>query len=334
MEKILITGASGMVGSHTLRHLLKNTDNEFIAICGWQHKGEPDNLAFAIGDHKERVTVITHDLSTPFTPRTIAKIGKIDGIINIASESHVDRSIVEPIDFIQNNVNLTLYLLEHARTQPIRYFLQFSTDEVYGAAEKGINHAEWSPIIPSNPYSASKACQEAIAISYWRTYNLPVVITNTMNVFSERQDWEKFIPLCVNKILKQETIDIHAYPGAKEAGSRFYIHADSVAEAVLFILNKPVALYPNATVPDRYNIVGDKEMNNLELAQSIASHLNKILYYKLTDFHSERPGHDARYALDGTKLKQLGWQPTQNFDQKLKEVVVSLEKRWHENTTY
>lgn len=324
----LITGTSGMVGSHVLKYFLeKHPEDDFVVICGWEHKGEPENLYWAIGDNTKRVKVVTHDLSKPFTPRIKEAIGEVDHILNIASESHVDRSITEPVDFIQNNVNLTLTMLEFAREQQVKSFVQFSTDEVYGAAKKGELHKEWSEIVPSNPYSASKAAQEAIAISYWRTYGVPVVITNTMNVFSPRQDWEKFIPLCVSKILRNELITIHSYPGAKEAGSRFYIHADSVAEALDFILSKPVNLYPNADKPDRYNIVGDVEINNQALAEKIAYYLNKPIRYELVDFHSSRPGHDSRYALDGKKLADMGWQPTQNFDEKLKEVVYKLRER-------
>lgn len=322
-----MTGASGMVGSHVLKYLLGATDATFTVVCGWQHKGEPDNLSWAMGEHRDRVTVITHDLAAPFTPGLKRKIGTPDIFINIASDSHVDRSIEEPVDFVLNNVNLTLNMLELAREVKPTLFLQFSTDEVYGAAREGELHPEWSPIVPSNPYSASKACQEAIAISYWRTYSVPVVITNTMNVFSPRQDWEKFIPLCVDKILRKEKIYIHAYPGAKKAGSRFYIHADSVAEAVHYLIERPVAMYPEFDRPDRFNIVGDKEVDNLTLATMISEILGQPLDYELTDFHSSRPGHDARYALDGARLKALGWEPTQNFESKLAEVVRKLESR-------
>lgn len=316
-----------MVGSHLLRYLLHNTNYQFVAICGWQHKGEPQNLQWAMEGNEDRVTVITHDLSTPFTPLIKKKIGAVDMILNLASDSHVDRSITHPVDFVQNNFNLALYLLEYAREVKPSLFLQFSTDEVYGVAKELENHQEWSAIVPSNPYSASKACQEALAISYWRTYGVPVVITNTMNVFSERQDWEKFIPLCVKKITEGETIFIHSYPGGKKAGSRFYIHADSVAEAVLFIMGKPPHYYPNADRPDRYNIVGDKEMDNLSLALLIGKILDKEVRYELTDAHSSRPGHDVRYALDGTKLAEHGWRPSKNFEEKLKEVVLNLKER-------
>lgn len=317
-----------MVGSYVLKYLLQTTEHDFIAVCGWEHKGEPEKVLWAIKGNESRVTVVTHDLSKPFTERIKKQIGKVGMVLNIASESHVDRSIEDPVGFIQNNVNLTLTLLEFAREIKPKLFLQFSTDEVYGVASEGFNHPEWYSHIPSNPYSASKAAQEDIAISYWRTYGVPVVITNTMNIFCDNQDWEKFIPICVKKILLDEEVTIHAYPGATKAGSRFYIHADSVAEAVKFLIEKPVGLYPNVDRPDRYNIVGDKEVDNLTLALTIGEILGKEVKYQLVDFHSSRPGHDARYALDGTKLANTGWKPTQNFEEKLKETVLKLKEKF------
>lgn len=325
--KILLTGASGLVGSHILTYLLKNTDYEIACIASWEHKGQPQNVINSINGYEDRVSVITHDLNAPLTNSQKTNIGKVDIIINLASESHVDRSITDPVPFVKNNVNIALHMLEYAREVKPRLFLQFSTDEVYGVAVEGFNHPEWYSHIPSNPYSASKACQEDIAISYWRTYKVPVVITNTMNVFSSTQDWEKFIPLCVNKIMNGEEITIHAYPGATKAGSRFYIHGDSVAEAINFILNKEVHFYPEVDRPDRYNIVGDKEIDNLTLAKTIGEILGKEVKYNLTDAHSQRPGHDTRYALDGKKLAEAGWKPSANFDEKLKETVLKLKEK-------
>lgn len=321
----MITGATGMVGSHILRHLKTiYPEATFVCPASFEHKGEPDKIIWAGLD---RVQVVTCDLAAPFTEATKKKLGNPDIILNIASDSHVDRSITEPVDFVLNNVKLTLNLLEFAREVKPKLFLQFSTDEVFGYAPEGTYHQEWSITNPSNPYSASKAAQEAIAISYWRTYSLPVVITNTMNVFSPQQDWEKFIPLCVKRIMAGEKIFIHSYPGEKKAGSRFYIHADSVAEAIAHIIKDTPVQYPESEHLDRYNIVGDREVDNLTLAQTIADILGKELVYELTDAHSSRPGHDVRYALDGKKLKEHGWEPSANFNQKLKEVVLELRDR-------
>lgn len=316
-----------MIGSHMTRYFLnKYPEAEFVLPAGWKHKGEPDNMAWAIEGNEDRCHVVTCDLSTPLTPKTKARFGKVDMILNLASDSHVDRSIENPVDFVQNNVNLVLTMLEYAREVKPKVFLQFSTDEVFGVAPFGTNHDEWASIVPSNPYSASKAAQEAIAISYWRTYSVPLIITNTMNVISERQDWEKFVPLCVKKITNGETLDIHSYPGETQAGSRYYIYADSVAEAVDFVTQQPLQMYPEFQRPTRFNIVGDEELDNLELAQFIGKILGKEVLYRFTDAHSSRPGHDTRYALDGKKLAEAGWQPSANLRENLTHVVHELSR--------
>lgn len=300
-----------------------NTDWEFVCPCSWTHKGTPERVENAIaGQDKSRVTVITHDLTAPFTEYTKKRIGKIDIILNIASNSHVNRSIDNPGEFIIGNTLLAYNMMELARELKPEVFLQFSTDEVYGVAPEGINHKEWSSIVPSNPYSASKAAQEAIAISYWRTYNLPVIITNTMNLFGETQDAEKYTAQLIKKIVADETVTVHGAEGS--IGSRFYLHARNAADAVLFILkNAPPKLYNEGEnmLPDRYNIVGDAEMDNLSLAKLVASMLGKELKYELVDFHKGRPGHDRRYALDGTKLKSLGWNAPTAFEPSLKKSI-------------
>jgi dTDP-glucose 4,6-dehydratase len=199
---------------------------------------------------------------------------------------------------------------------------------VYGSVPENYNSKEWDAIVPSNPYSASKAGQEALAISYWRTYGVPVIITNTMNVYSSTQDWEKFIPLCVKRIEEGEEIKIHAYPDKKRAGTRFYIHADSVAEAIKYIMdNVPAKLYPEVDRPERINIVGEVEIDNLALALQIGETLEKEVKYELVDFHSARSGHDLRYALNGDKLANLGWKPSLNFKDKLKLTVLELKEK-------
>jgi dTDP-glucose 4,6-dehydratase len=323
-KTVLLTGAGGFVGSHVLSHLLKNTDYKIICICSWKHRGLPTRISEDENykKYKDKVTVITHDLVSPFTDDIKKLIGKPDIILNIASESHVDRSITDPVTFIQNNTNLVLNVLEFARETKPELFLQFSTDEVYGQAPIGIDHKEWSPIVPSNPYSASKAAQEAIAISYWRTYSVPVIITNTMNVFGERQDKEKFVQLCIDRVVSGEKISIHSYPDGKTAGSRFYIHARNVADAVLFITkNVKPKMYPDHELPERFNIVGEKEVDNLTMAKTIAEIIGKPLNYELVNFHSSRPGHDCRYALDGAKLAEAGWKPKVSFEESLKNTV-------------
>jgi dTDP-glucose 4,6-dehydratase len=252
----------------------------------------------------------------------VERIGPVDYIWNLASESHVDRSITDPRPFIENNVRLAITMLEYARLARPEVFIQVSTDEVYGPAPEGVDFPEWSPIVPSNPYSASKAAQEAIAISYWRTYSVPLIITNTMNLIGERQDTEKFIPSTIAKVHADKIVTVHG--NEQEIGSRFYIHARNHADALLFLTNavKP-ALFDRDTVdkPDRFNVRGEREVNNLEMAEMIADILGKKLKYQFLDFHRERPGHDPRYALDDKKLRDLGWTPPLPLFESLERTV-------------
>jgi dTDP-glucose 4,6-dehydratase len=321
--RVLLTGASGFFGSHLLRHLLMNTDWHIVCIVSWKHKGTPERVDGALKDQdKDRVTIIRHDLEAPFTDQTKKRIGKIDYILNIASNSHVDRSITDPMTFALGNFQSVLTMLELAREIKPSLFLQFSTDEVYGPAPKGVDYPEWSTIRPSNPYSGSKAAQEAMAFSYWRTFDVPVVITNTMNLIGQTQDTEKFPALCVRKIYNGDVVTIHGTP--QDIGSRYYIHARNAADAVLFIVNKlPPKHYIEDEImePDRYNIVGETELNNLELAEMTARLMGKELKYQFEDFHKTRPGHDRRYALSGDKLKKLGWHPPEGFEESWKRSI-------------
>lgn len=312
-KTICITGVAGFIGCHFLQHIFENTNWRVKGIASWKHMGTPERVEQVLSKDpswRNRLDIITHDLVSPFPERTRKRLGRCDYIVNIAAESHVDRSIEDPIMFIQNNTNIALTMLEFAREYQPDSFIQVSTDEVYGVAPHGTNCKEWAPIVPSNPYSASKACQEAIAISYWRTYGIPVVITNTMNNFGEMQDPEKYIAKIIRYVSEEKTVTVHGSEG--KIGSRFYLHARNHADAILFILkNLPPTRYKPDTylLPDRYNVVGEREIDNLEMAKLIAKIVGKPLHYELVDFHSSRPGHDHRYALDGSKLISKGWAP-------------------------
>lgn len=326
-KRILLTGLGGSISTHFLAHIMHQTDWDVVGIDSFRHKGWMDRIVEVSKEHpkwRKRITVVTHDMNAPFSSLTKKKIGHIDHIINMASLSDVEASIQDPVAFIQNNVNLALNMLEYAREAQPEVFIQISTDEVYGASASkfGDLRKEWDAIIPSNPYAASKACQEAIAISYWRTYGVPLIITNTMNNFGEMQQPNKFPVIIQKAIQKDQEVTIHGKEGL--IGSRSYIHSRNFADAVMFILNNcpPHMHIPNsADRPDRYNIAGDRQLDNLELSQLIAKLMGKELKYKLVDSHTARPGHDPHYGLDSTKLYALGWKPPLDFETSLKNTI-------------
>lgn len=327
-KRVLLTGIGGSIAVHFLAHIMKNTDWEVVGIDSFRHKGWCDRVQVCFDEHpdwKERVKIVTHDLAAPFSELTKKRIGHIDYIISMASLSDVEASIKDPAPFVLNNVNLTINLLEYAREIKPEVFIQISTDEVYGAVESKYDdlRKEWDPIVPSNPYAASKACQEAIAISYWRTYGVPVIITNTMNNFGEMQSAAKYPVIVQKKIAAGETLEIHGSENG-EIGSRSYIHSRNFADAVLFILKHlPPYMHQSekADRPDRYNIAGDVQLDNLELAQMIARLMGKELKYTMVNFHHTRPGHDPHYGLDMAKLKAAGWKQPLTFEESLKNVI-------------
>ena len=328
-NKLLLTGAGGAIGSHMIAHFMHNTDWDIIATDSFKnkHKGYFDRITAMCKDHPDwvpRITVLTHDLNAPFSPREVETLGNIDYIINLASISDVQASIDDPVPTVRNNVELMLTMLELAKIVKPKAFLHFSTDEVYGAVpvdSKG--HKEWSPIIPSNPYSASKAAQESLAIAWWRSFDVPVIITNTMNNFGELQAPSKFPAMVQMKIERGEKIQVHISSDG-EIGTRYYIHSRNVADAVLYILkNIPVVMHQPGQVdkPLRFNIVGDAQVNNEELVQTIGRLMGKEPIYELVNFHGTNPGHDLHYGLDGTLLDSMGWKSPLSFEESLKNVI-------------
>lgn len=315
--KIIITGGCGFIGHHFVEHIFKNTDWEIIifdklsyASNGFERLRDTDTL------NNSRVKVFTNDLTNPLPEGIIKEIGlNVDYIVHMAAETHVDNSIKDPKLFIDNNIYSTLNMLEYAKKLPnLKMFFYFSTDEVFGPALGDTLFKEWDRHKPTNPYSASKSAAEQICIAYENTYKTPLMIVNVMNAFGERQHVEKFIPLCIKKLLNNEKIYIHSYPDKKTSGTRFYIHARNIAEAVLFLIK-------NGTLGEKYNISGEREVSNLEMAQMIAKFMNKELDYELIDFHSGRPGHDLRYGLDGNKLFNMGFNLPINFEESLRKTV-------------
>jgi dTDP-glucose 4,6-dehydratase len=234
----------------------------------------------------------------------------------MAAETHVDNSIADPVPFIHNNVMSTVHLLEFAREcTNLKLFFYFSTDEVYGPALNDKLFAEDERHNPTNPYSASKSSAEQICVSYENTYKIPLIRINVMNAFGERQHVEKFIPKVIRKVLHGEKVYIHAYPDKTTSGTRFYIHARNIAAAVMFLIQ-------NGRLGESYNLTGEREISNLEMAQIIADAIGKPLDYELVDFHSSRPGHDLRYGLDGSKMAKMGWKMPVGFDESIKRTIL------------
>lgn len=339
--RYLITGAGGFAGHHFLEHALRTTDAEVVATDSFEHKGKMSRITDVLNgpwSWLSRVSVITHNLVAPFSRQELLRMGDIDYIVAYASESHVDRSIDDPVPFVRNNVDIALQTMELARILKPRAVAWVSTDEVYGPVTdrnvKGL--AEWAPILPSNPYSASKAAQEAICTSYWRTYGVPVVLFNCMNMIGERQDAEKFVPLVIQKVLAGEQVDIHLAGDLHGdlTGTRHYLHARNLADAIIHVFNSDIGMYPfhkkagtypgtytGTQRPDRYNIATDTRLSNLAMATLVAQYAGCELNYRLVDAHSVRPGHDAHYGLNASKIAKLGWTPPVLFEESLEKTV-------------
>ena len=325
--KVLITGGAGFIGHHVIENLLQNTNYDIVSLDRLDVSGDLNRLQDVLDKNPEwrsRLKIVWHDLKAPLNSLVRKRIGAVQCILHLAAGSHVDRSIEYPMEFVMDNVVGTANLLEYARNHlqnSLEFFLYFSTDEVFGPAPDGVYYKEEDRYDSGNPYSATKAGAEELCVAYANTYKMPIMVTHTMNVFGHRQHPEKFIPLVIDKVNKGEEVTIHANEECTQAGTRHYVHATDVADAVLFLMK-------NGKTREKYNIVGEREVDNLQLAQMIADAMGKPLKYKLVDFHSSRPGHDLRYALCGEKMKNLGWQPTKNFYERLKEVVVwTLENR-------
>ena len=340
MKRVLLTGGAGFIAHHTIKHFLEKTDWEIVSLDRLDYSGNLNRISDMMSEFdkndQKRLRIVYHDLRAEINEMLQADLGNFEYVIHMAASSHVDRSIDDPMCFVLDNVVATCNILNFSRKiKNLERFIYFSTDEVFGPAPVGVNYKERDRYNSTNPYSATKAGGEELAVAYENTYGLPVYITHTMNVFGERQHPEKFIPMTIRKVKNNDTVTIHSDETKTVPGSRHYIHANDVADGCLHLLKNQDKIlklskdFGGAKCP-KFNLVGPVELNNLELAKMIAETQNKKLNYEMVDFHSSRPGHDLRYALDGSLMKELGWYPKISIEKRINQVVnwTLKNERW------
>ncbi len=303
--RILVTGGAGFIGSHFVRHLLAEKENQVVNLDALRYSGNLDNLKDVEGDPRYRF--IHGDICETALVDKVLREHRIEAIVNFAAETHVDRSIMEPSGFVRTDVVGTSVLLEAARAAGVQRFVQVSTDEVYGEVPKG-RSVESDPLVPRSPYAASKAAGDLLALSYFTTYRFPVLVTRGSNTFGPNQYPEKFIPLFVTNALEDQPLPLYG-DGLQQ---RDWLYVQDHCEAIALVLKKGM---PGQV----YNLGAGQERPNLEVAEAILGLLGKprSLLRHVTD----RPGHDRRYALNCEKITTLGWTPRFPFGEALKSTV-------------
>ncbi len=318
LKRVLLTGASGFVGSHVLRYLMDHTDFDVVCLIRLKEAGDLNRLK----DFQEnpRVHFVYHDLKYDVRESIRESIGDIDYILHLAANSNVDRSISHPKEFFEDNVMGTVNLLEYMRQyQPKARMINFGTDEVFGAALGGYKFKEDDRYRPGNPYSGSKAGQLMAGVCYVNTYNLDVITSYTMNIFGSGQAPTKLIPKAIKFAKERKAMPVFAELDNGKlvaVGSRHWLHVDNVGEALVFLLR-------NGVKGEHYNIVGVDELTNEDVVRTINKLLGTEPMIEYVDFHKTRPGHDRRYAIDGTKMKEMGWEPKITFEEGIKKVIES-----------
>lgn len=321
-RNILITGGAGFIGSHVVEHFAHTYPNYRIVVLDkLTYAGSVDNIAHVLCN--DRVIFVEGDIcDSEIVDRLFADYA-IDGVIHLAAESHVDRSISAPMVFAKNNIIGTITLLEAARKAwsgnfEGKRFHHVSTDEVYGALplDGGI-FTEESRYEPHSPYSASKASSDHFVRAYHDTYGLPTVITNCSNNYGERQYPEKLIPLFINNIVERKPLPVYG----SGLNVRDWLYVGDHARAI-------DTVFHNAKDGETYNVGGNNEISNIELVRQLIAITDEELgnergfSEELITYVEDRAGHDLRYAIDSSKLqKDLGWQPTMSFEEGLRQTI-------------
>lgn len=320
--RIFVTGGAGFIGSAVTRHFVLNLGHEVVVIDKLTYAGNLSSLT-PVSDnskyHFEPVDICDQNAITAL----FAKY-QPDAIVHLAAESHVDRSISGSNVFVQTNVLGTFTLLEAARlhvaakAQPFR-FIHVSTDEVYGSLGSSGSFTEQTPYDPSSPYSATKAASDHLSKAWYRTYGLPVIVTNCSNNYGPYHFPEKLIPLTILNALEAKPIPVYG----NGSNIRDWLYVEDHARALALILSKGK---PGET----YNIGGRNERKNLEVVREICSWMDRLRptsrsHHDLISFAPDRPGHDQRYAIDASKIEQqLGWQAEETFETGIEKTV-----RWY-----
>lgn len=303
---ILVTGGAGFIGSNFIRHLINKYPNyKIFNLDLLTYAANLDNLKDI--QNNKNYLFIKGDICDKELVNNVVKNNKINIIINFAAESHVDRSIQNPDQFIITDIVGTKTLLDAAKENNVARVIQISTDEIYGSIEQG-SFSEDSNLSPNSPYSASKAAAELIAFSYYKTYNLPVIITRSSNNFGPYQYPEKLIPLFVTNALENKSLPVYG----DGLNIRDWIYVEDNCEAIDIIMH-----YGN--IGEVYNIAGGNELTNIKITKLILKMLNKD--EKLITYVKDRAGHDRRYSITTNKIKLLGWQPKHNFIKALEKTI-------------
>lgn len=310
--RVLVTGAAGFVGSHVVEQLL-HLDCDVVAVGSLQHNGDSLRVVDAITANPDRgaFSWLRHDLAAPFTASQVRRLSDVDVIVNVASLASVDASIKNPIDFVKNNVDLMLSVLDLAQQLNVTRFIQLSTDEVYGThvpCDDG-HHA------PSSPYSASKAAQEDLCNAWRETFSVPVSIVRSANMFGERQSELAFIPRIVRALLNDDTLTIHV-DAQGAPGIRNYSYVGNVAHYLAHRVTATDDAVYNTTLR------GQMTLDNFSLALNVASVLDRELKYEFVEATSIRPGYDRKYELHG-----IDWTPAIPAGDALRRTVLHTAAR-------
>lgn len=308
--RLLVTGGCGFIGSNFIRFVLEHYGPEFITnVDALTYAGNLANLEGVSEKYGERYEFYQADIANPDQMDAIFSKHQFFAVVNFAAESHVDRSINAPENFIHTNVVGTSVLLNTARRHGVRRFVQISTDEVYGSLGETGKFTETSPIQPSSPYSASKASADLLALAHYHTYGQEVVVTRCSNNYGPYQYPEKLIPLMITNALNDQPLPVYG----DGRNVRDWIQVEDHCSGILAALLEGKA-------GEVYNFGGDGEMRNLDVVKLILSHLGKS--EDLIKFVGDRLGHDWRYAIDSSKaLHQLGWKPRHRPEQGIRDTI-------------